>query len=190
VPISALRSPGQARQNRFHALHVDRLHEVIGRAHFQGVDGGFHRGVAGNHNHLDPRARIEVLEQVDPAAVRQFQVGKYDIRHLPDQLDTRFAQIARGGGSEAVFPNNGGKRLASSGVVINNQYVWHRVSKAPKVWSWMACGTDLQQYDDLWRSNSVDCCKDTHYKTLLGQTVIFLASWRAILRPLLVASRR
>jgi hypothetical protein len=48
---------------------------------------------------------------------------------LPDQLNARFAQIARRGGSQTVFPDDGGKRLAGTGIVIDNQYVWHRVSK-------------------------------------------------------------
>ncbi|MGF6379176.1 hypothetical protein OKW31_002089 [Paraburkholderia atlantica] len=85
-----------------------------------------------DHDHLDAGARIEIFEQIDPAAIGQLQVGEYDVRHLPDQLNTRFAQIARGGGGQPVFPDDGGKRLAGTCVVIDNQYMWHRVWKACK----------------------------------------------------------
>ena len=38
-------------------------------AHLERVHRRFDRGVAGNHDDLDARARIEVLEQVDAGAV-------------------------------------------------------------------------------------------------------------------------
>jgi len=88
--------------------------------------------MAGDHDHLDARAWIEVFEQIDSAAVGQLQIREHDVRHLPDQLDARLAQIGCGGGSQAIFPDDGGKRLAGARVVVDNQYVWHRVSKARK----------------------------------------------------------
>src|SRR6202012_4535132 len=98
----------KATQDRLHALHVDRLDEVVGRAHLQRADRRLHRRVAGDNDDFHARARVEVFEEIYARTVGQLQVGEHDVRRLPDELDAGFAQIARGGCRQSVFADDRG----------------------------------------------------------------------------------
>ena len=55
----------KATQDRLHALHVDRLDEVVGRAHLERADRRLHRRVAGDNDDFHARARVEVFDAPD-----------------------------------------------------------------------------------------------------------------------------
>ena len=98
----------QAREDGLHALHVDRFDEVVRRAHLERADSRFHRCVAGYHDHLDARARVEILEKIDARAVGQLEIGEHDVRRLPHELNACLAQIAGGGRRQSVFADDRG----------------------------------------------------------------------------------
>jgi hypothetical protein len=89
--------------------------------------------VTRDHDELDARTRIEILEQIDARAVGQFQIGEHDIGHPPRELHARLAQVARRGRGQPVFHDDRRKRIAGILIVIDYKCVGHRDKKTTAV---------------------------------------------------------
>ncbi|MFP3435458.1 hypothetical protein SB781_37495, partial [Paraburkholderia sp. SIMBA_061] len=46
---------------------------------------------------------------------------------------------------QPVFRDDGRQRFAGTRIVIDNQYMWHRVWKARKCWSWIRAACVLPE---------------------------------------------
>ena len=128
--MTSARELGRPRDPRQHATQlrqVDRLQQVIGRAVAHRLDRAFERRVSGDDDHL----RVDVAaggfaQQLQPVAIRQYQVEQDDVGRRAEQVAGALNRI-RAGGRETLAADKLGERLGGVGVVIDNQSVGHFV---------------------------------------------------------------
>ena len=77
--LHAVRWCAHAREDAVQPLHVERLHQVVGRAAPQCVDRGFEARVAGGQHHFTVRTLRQRIEQIHPVAVRQHEIAQHEI---------------------------------------------------------------------------------------------------------------
>ena len=79
-PAAARLDARHVGQDALQAADVERLGQVVAGAQAQRLDGALDVGVAGHQHHLGRGAELEVLEQVDAAAVREVEVDQGHVR--------------------------------------------------------------------------------------------------------------
>jgi len=114
-----------APQDRLQALHVHRLHHVVGGPQAQRLHRALDAGVPGDHHHLGRIARLEVGDQVDALAVGQLQVGEQDVGLQPRHVDARRAQRVGLGDAEAFRLGELAQPFERFGVVVYEQQMGH-----------------------------------------------------------------
>jgi hypothetical protein len=117
----------EVRQHHLHAREVDRLRQVVRGAALQRVDGGLDARVAGDEDDLGRPGHRGVLQQVEPAAVRELQVGQQHVGDLLRELGPRGRQAGRGRSGEALAGHHLREAELEAEVVVDDQGVGHSV---------------------------------------------------------------
>jgi hypothetical protein len=115
-----------AREHRLQARQVDGLGQVVRSAQSQRLHGAFDAGVAGDEDGLDAGAILQVLEEVDAAAVGKAQVHEDHVGPLANELDARLGDAPGYRRGEPLLRREGRQGLAGVRIVIDDEHVRHR----------------------------------------------------------------
>ncbi|AKM44378.1 hypothetical protein NL30_30960 [Burkholderia contaminans] len=117
-----------AREDAVQPLHVQRLHQVVGRAAPQCVDRGLEARVSGGHHHFAVRMLGQRIEQIHPVAVRQHEIAQYEIGGMRRDERARFFQRRGRVAGQLLRARERREHRPRIGVVFDDQDVGHRGS--------------------------------------------------------------
>ena len=93
---------GHVGQDALQPADVERLGQVVAGAEAQRLDGALDVGVAGHQHHFGGGAELEILEQLDAAAVREIEVDQRHVRRPVADQRAGVPQRAGGVGGETL----------------------------------------------------------------------------------------
>jgi hypothetical protein len=121
-------SARHALQYRAQPLDLHGLHEIIGRACPQRIDGALDSGVARDHDDFGRLALLQVVHELDAVAVGKLQVSQQHVGTHLGQLNARSSQRARFGDREAFAFDEFRQPFELLRIVVYEQDVWHQAS--------------------------------------------------------------
>ncbi len=107
---------------RAQPLYVDRFGQEIERPGFHRFDREVHASVGGDHRYRQSRVLLlDMLDQFEPAAIREFHVGQAEIEAPPFELAAGAFEVV---GAECLEPHAADghrEKFANIGFVVDDQ---------------------------------------------------------------------